>query len=104
MADGREWESEGREMSDESSGETRRALIIGGSMAGLFSALLLRRRGWRVDVYERATDELASRGAGIATHPALVAALSTAGAHRQITWRCIDRRATCSIGFPVQSA
>ncbi|MDP6351933.1 MAG: FAD-dependent monooxygenase [Alphaproteobacteria bacterium] len=66
-------------MSEESSGGGRRALIIGGSMAGLLTALLLRRRGWRADVYERATDELASRGAGIATHPPLVAILSAAG-------------------------
>ena len=49
----------------------KRALIIGGSMAGLLSALLLRRGGWRVVVYERSTDYLASRGAGIATHPYL---------------------------------
>ena len=49
----------------------KRALIIGGSMAGLLSALLLRRIGWRVDVFERSADDLASRGAGIATHPEL---------------------------------
>ena len=47
-------------MSDGKTGP--RALIIGGSMAGLFTALLLRKRGWRVDVFERSTDELASRG------------------------------------------
>ena len=30
-----------------------KAVVIGGSMAGLFTALLLRRAGWQVDVYER---------------------------------------------------
>jgi len=56
-----------------------RALIIGGSMAGLFTALMLHKRGWRVDVFERSTDELASRGAGIATHPELMVALDKTG-------------------------
>jgi 2-polyprenyl-6-methoxyphenol hydroxylase-like FAD-dependent oxidoreductase len=34
-------------------------------MSGLFAALLLRHRGWDVDVYERVEGELAGRGAGI---------------------------------------
>src|SRR5262245_5088140 len=50
---------------------TRRALIIGGSVGGLFAAHMLRRIGWEVDVFERAGEDLASRGAGIGTHPAL---------------------------------
>ena len=45
-----------------------RALIIGGSLGGLFAANLLRMIGWQVDVYERVADDLAARGAGIATH------------------------------------
>ena len=45
-----------------------RALIIGGSLGGLFAANLLRMIGWEVDVYERVADDLAARGAGIATH------------------------------------
>ena len=57
-----------------------RALIIGGSMAGLAAALFLRRLGWRADVHERSTDELSSRGAGILTHPELLAALDECGA------------------------
>src|SRR5437762_1230537 len=47
------------------------ALIIGGSMGGLFTALLLRRAGWDVAVYERNGTDLAGRGAGIVTHPEL---------------------------------
>jgi len=31
----------------------RRALIIGGSVGGLFTANLLRRAGWTVQVFER---------------------------------------------------
>jgi 2-polyprenyl-6-methoxyphenol hydroxylase-like FAD-dependent oxidoreductase len=30
-----------------------RALVVGGSMSGLLAALLLRRAGWDVDVFER---------------------------------------------------
>ena len=48
-----------------------RALVIGGSVGGLFAALLLRRAGWDAVVFEKNADELAGRGAGIATHPQL---------------------------------
>ncbi len=57
----------------------RRALIIGGSMGGLFAAQLLVRRGWKVDVFERITSELAGRGAGIVTHPELFDVLDLCG-------------------------
>lgn len=50
---------------------TRKALIIGGSVGGLFAAHMLGRIGWEVDVFERAGEDLAGRGAGIGTHPAL---------------------------------
>jgi 2-polyprenyl-6-methoxyphenol hydroxylase-like FAD-dependent oxidoreductase len=56
-----------------------KALVIGGSMAGLFAALLLRRQGWDVDVYERIGAELAGRGAGIVTHRELFDVLGRAG-------------------------
>ena len=59
-----------------------RAIVIGGSLAGLFAGLLLRRR-FAVDVYERADAGLSGRGAGIATHALLFAALDAAG----IGWR-----------------
>jgi 2-polyprenyl-6-methoxyphenol hydroxylase-like FAD-dependent oxidoreductase len=55
----------------------RKVAIIGGSMAGLFAAIFLRRRGFSVDVYERA-DGLSDRGAGIATHQPLHDALAAA--------------------------
>lgn len=56
-----------------------RVLIIGGSMAGLFAGVLLRSRGWEVDIFERASGELTGRGAGIATHAELYTALQEAG-------------------------
>jgi 2-polyprenyl-6-methoxyphenol hydroxylase-like FAD-dependent oxidoreductase len=58
----------------------RRAVIIGGSMSGLFTAALLRRIGWDVDVYERASAELVGRGAGITSHPELLEVLELSGA------------------------
>jgi 2-polyprenyl-6-methoxyphenol hydroxylase-like FAD-dependent oxidoreductase len=54
------------------------AVVIGGSMAGIFAALLLRRAGWAVDVYERVGAELAGRGAGIVTHRELFDVLGRA--------------------------
>jgi 2-polyprenyl-6-methoxyphenol hydroxylase-like FAD-dependent oxidoreductase len=61
---------------------TGRAIVIGGSLAGLFAGLLLRRH-FTVDIYERTETELAGRGAGIATHALLWEALDAAG----IAWR-----------------
>jgi 2-polyprenyl-6-methoxyphenol hydroxylase-like FAD-dependent oxidoreductase len=58
----------------------RRAVIIGGSMSGLFAAAFLRQQGWDADVYERSTVELVGRGAGITTHPELLEALEKSGA------------------------
>jgi 2-polyprenyl-6-methoxyphenol hydroxylase-like FAD-dependent oxidoreductase len=57
-----------------------RAIIIGGSMSGLFTAAFLRQLGWDTDVYERSTVELKGRGAGIVTHPELIEALQKSGA------------------------
>ncbi len=60
--------------------KNRRAVIIGGSMSGLFTAAFLRRIGWDVDVFERSPIELVGRGAGITTHPELLDALENSGA------------------------
>src|SRR5215472_11498221 len=57
----------------------RRALVIGGSMSGLLTAIMLLRRGWEVDVFERAEDELAGRGAGIVAQSELIARLVALG-------------------------
>lgn len=50
---------------------SKRALVIGGSVGGLFAANLLRSTGWNVAVFERNPEELSGRGAGISTHPQL---------------------------------
>jgi 2-polyprenyl-6-methoxyphenol hydroxylase-like FAD-dependent oxidoreductase len=59
--------------------QTRRALVIGGSMSGLLSGLLLRRAGWDVDVYERVESELSGRGAGIVAQTELIERLRGLG-------------------------
>ena len=51
------------------SGGKKRALIVGGSMSGLFAGLMLRRRGFDVHIYERVESELSGRGAGIVAQP-----------------------------------
>lgn len=48
-------------------------------MSGLLTAIMLDRRGWSVDVYERVSDELAGRGAGIVAQPPLIARLAALG-------------------------
>ncbi|MEX3959759.1 FAD binding domain-containing protein [Trinickia sp. EG282A] len=59
--------------------DRRNAVIVGGSLGGLFAANLLLRHGWDVTVLERVPEELAGRGAGIVTHPELFDALCAAG-------------------------
>lgn len=48
-------------------------------MSGLLSALLLRRAGWDVDIYERVEGELSGRGAGIVAQQQLIARLRGLG-------------------------
>ena len=59
-------------------GQQKRAVVIGGSIGGLFAGLFLRKVGWDVSIHERAGEELGSRGAGIATHDELHEALALA--------------------------
>jgi len=66
-------------MADKAEPGTRRAAVIGGSMSGLFAAILLHRSGWEVDLYEQSPAELAGRGAGIITHEGLNVTLNAAG-------------------------
>jgi 2-polyprenyl-6-methoxyphenol hydroxylase-like FAD-dependent oxidoreductase len=56
-----------------------RALVIGGSVGGLFTAHLLGRIGWDVAVFERATGHLGDRGTGIGTRPELFAVMRRIG-------------------------
>jgi 2-polyprenyl-6-methoxyphenol hydroxylase-like FAD-dependent oxidoreductase len=55
------------------------ALVIGGSLSGLFAASLLRTIGWRVEVFERACGELSGRGAGLGAQADLFAVLRRIG-------------------------
>ena len=57
----------------------RRALVIGGSMSGLLAGIMLARRGWDVDIFERVANELAGRGAGIVAQAELIARLNGLG-------------------------
>src|SRR5437763_3284795 len=72
----------------------RRAIIIGGSMSGLFTAAFLRQIGWDADVYERSKVELVGRGAGITTHPELIEALENSGAGIRALGVAVDKRIT----------
>jgi 2-polyprenyl-6-methoxyphenol hydroxylase-like FAD-dependent oxidoreductase len=56
-----------------------RALIVGGSVGGLFAAHLLHARGWDVAVFERSGSALADRGASIGTRPELFEILRSLG-------------------------
>jgi 2-polyprenyl-6-methoxyphenol hydroxylase-like FAD-dependent oxidoreductase len=71
----------------------RRAVIIGGSMSGLFTAAFLQRIGWYVDVYERSPVELVGRGAGInLIHPELTDAMERVGADMRNVGIEIEKR------------
>lgn len=56
----------------------KRAIIIGGSLSGLFTGILLRSIGWDVDIYERSPHTLASRGGGVVLQPEVLTAFHQA--------------------------
>ncbi len=49
----------------------KHAIVVGGSVGGLFTANYLLKNGWTVDVLEQVQANLASRGTGIARHDEL---------------------------------
>lgn len=55
------------------------ALVIGGSVGGLFAANLLRSIGWEVTVFERTHRDLSGRGTGLGVHEALFAVMRRIG-------------------------
>lgn len=57
----------------------KRAIVIGGSLSGLFTGILLRSIGWDVDIYERSPHTLASRGGGVVLQPEVLTAFHQAG-------------------------
>lgn len=70
-----------------------RAIVIGGSIGGLFAAACLQRRGWDVHVFERSEVALKGRGAGIVTHRPLIDALEAAGARTDHVGVYVEKRA-----------
>ncbi len=61
----------------------KRAIVIGGSLGGLFVGILLRSIGWQVDIYERSTHALDSRGGGVVLQADVVEAFQQAGIDTQ---------------------
>jgi len=57
----------------------KKAIIVGGSMAGMLAGNMLIRQGWEVDILERSKEGLEARGAGIVPQRSLLAALERAG-------------------------
>jgi 2-polyprenyl-6-methoxyphenol hydroxylase-like FAD-dependent oxidoreductase len=58
----------------------KRALIVGGSLGGLFAGCALLRAGWDVQIIERTPGRLDGRGAGLGVLPAMLEVLKGAGA------------------------
>src|SRR5258708_36413123 len=56
----------------------KQAVVIGGSLGGLFAGLLLRSIRWDVDIYERSPQDLDSRGGGIVLQPEVLEAFRRA--------------------------
>lgn len=56
-----------------------KALVIGGSLGGLFAATALRAIGWQVEVFERSPAALDSRGGGIVLQPDVLRAFDFSG-------------------------
>jgi 2-polyprenyl-6-methoxyphenol hydroxylase-like FAD-dependent oxidoreductase len=89
-------------------GVSRRALIIGGSVGGLFAATLLRTIGWETLVFERTNGNLADRGTGIGTREELFAVMRRIGiavdASIGVDVRsriCLDRDGTIAHELPI---
>ena len=61
------------------SASSPRALVVGGSLAGLFAATTLRAAGWDVAVFERSPQALESRGGGLVLQPDVLEAFRFAG-------------------------
>jgi 2-polyprenyl-6-methoxyphenol hydroxylase-like FAD-dependent oxidoreductase len=57
----------------------KKAIVVGGSVGGLFAAHCLSAVGWDVEVYERVSGDLAARGAGLGTHQDLFDIMRSVG-------------------------
>lgn len=88
----------------------QRALIVGGSVGGLFAGHLLRARGWDVVVFERSGGTLADRGASIGTREELFAIMRGIGIVLDpsigigVSSRiCLDRNGAVAHELPIAS-
>jgi 2-polyprenyl-6-methoxyphenol hydroxylase-like FAD-dependent oxidoreductase len=86
-----------------------RALVIGGSLSGLFAANLLRTIGWDVAVFERARGDLTGRGAGLGAQAELFAVMRRIGIRiDESIWveirshMCLDRSGKVVCEVPVR--
>lgn len=69
-----------------------RALVIGGSLGGLFAGAMLKKIGWDVDVYERSPHDLDSRGGGIVLQPEVMSVFRRTNAVKGLRTRGVDSR------------
>jgi 2-polyprenyl-6-methoxyphenol hydroxylase-like FAD-dependent oxidoreductase len=78
----------------------KKAIVVGGSMAGVVASNLLVRQGWSVDILERTSGGMEGRGTGIVPQRSLLAALGQAGVtvHPDIGIRVVKRVAYDSGG------
>src|SRR5271167_1378304 len=60
----------------------KRATVVGGSLTGLATGILLRKIGWEVDIFERSAQSLSDRGAGIVMQQETLELLRLCGAKR----------------------
>ena len=72
--------------------ERGRAIVIGGSMSGLFAGMMLRTAGWQVDIYEKVEGPLSGRGAGIVAQPEILTALRALGLETRDLGVAVDKR------------
>ena len=110
MGDGPGGVTQGRSHQGKRYSAKPRAIVIGGSLGGLFAANMLRHVcGWDVDVFERVENDLASRGAGIATHDEMFDVLRRLGLEVDesfgidVTTRvCFDRSGDIIYEYPMR--
>jgi 2-polyprenyl-6-methoxyphenol hydroxylase-like FAD-dependent oxidoreductase len=69
-----------------------RIAVAGGSIGGLCAGLALRGAGFDVQIYERISGPMETRGAGIVVQGELIDLLQTYGANTLPTTRCRVRR------------
>lgn len=80
------------------------ATIIGGSIAGLFTANALIQKGWNVTVHEKVESPLSGRGAGIATYDELADLVFKATGNNQVLGTKAKTRVSLDIKGNINSS